>query len=1235
MANNHFIHWNICGVGSHWEDLKLLIQEYHPKVVALQETLRDSFTLAGYEIFHKKVNPCDRGVSLMVDSSLASSVVPLHTDLEATAARVSVGNKVYTFCNLYLSPSKQHSKASIENLLDQLPRPAVMMGDYNAHHPLWGSTSSNQLGTDLEEIFSLRNLCVLNDGTPTRLHYNGTATCIDLTVVDPSIVLDFEWSVLDDSHGSDHYPVLLKSVSAEEEDSEARYNLNKANWPVYEEHCRGRIRDEAVFREGTCPVESLTHILSDIVEDCIPKSNNKNRRTKVPWFNNDCREAKRRRKRALHRFRRTPTLANLLAFRQARARCRWVMKNAKRSSWQDFCSTLNYQTKASTVWRAIRKIKGKKGGPSLQHLDAGGTPVTDKKEIVNLLASTLKDISSVEGLNPTFSNIKTQAEGRRLDFRSNGGEDYNVPFTMSELKEALKKSKDTAAGLDNIHYQFLKRLPESGLNVLLNVYNDVWESGNFPPSWREALVIPIPKPGKDTTKPQNYRPIALTSCLCKTMERMVNARLVHCLETQGALSDEQCGFRKGRSTTDHLVRFETFIREAWARERHVVAIFFDLEKAYDTTWKRGILNKLHELGYRGRMAHFLEGFLESRTFKVRAGSTYSDTFEQEMGVPQGSILSPTLFNVQINDIAKVAKEALRGKHSECSLFVDDFALCVSASELKYAERALSTCVKKVQEWVCKNGFKFSENKTVAIHFWKGKTIEDPTIYLNRTKITAVNEARFLGLIFDRRLTFRSHIQDLKVRCLKSLNVLKVVSHTDWGADSKVLLRLYQALVRSKLDYGCCVYGSAAKTVLKVLDPIHNSGIRIALGAFRTSPIPSLYSEAGETSLDMRRLKLCLNYVIKLKSLPENPAYQSVFNPNSELYFEAHPNATPPLSLRVAPHLEAAKLSMERVELTELPPTPPWILESPKVHLGLTNFDKATTNELIYQQAFGEFTSLFPEHERIYTDGSKSADAVGAASVRGKDFSNVFKARLPSCSSIFSAEMKALLLALRMVYQSRGEKFLILSDSLSSLIAIQERKLDHPFLIDFFEWHTKVFNEGKQVELAWIPSHVGIKGNEAADTAAKEALSEELPDNQRTKFADLKAGTASYIKQASQAEWEKEGEGDKPNKLFQIQPVRSDPLPRSCRNRKEESVLTRLHIGHTYITHRHRLRNEAEPICIGCDEPLTVEHILVRCWDLYEIRRKHYSVENFKVLFRDVPPDKIFDFLKEVGLFYKI
>ena len=147
---------------------------------------------------------------------------------------------------------------------------------------------------------------------------------------------------------------------------------------------------------------------------------------------------------------------------------------------------------------------------------------------------------------------------------------------------------------------------------------------------------------------------------------MVNARLNYCLENSDMLAKEQCGFRKGRSTTDHLVRFETFIREAFAQEKHVVAVFFDLEKAYDTTWKRGILNNLHEMGFRGRLANFIEGFLENRTFKVKAGSTYSDSHVQDLGVPQGSILSPALFSIQINKIVKAAKLS-----DECSLFVDD------------------------------------------------------------------------------------------------------------------------------------------------------------------------------------------------------------------------------------------------------------------------------------------------------------------------------------------------------------------------------------------------------------------------------------------------------------------------------------------------------------------------------------------------------------------------------------
>ena len=149
---------------------------------------------------------------------------------------------------------------------------------------------------------------------------------------------------------------------------------------------------------------------------------------------------------------------------------------------------------------------------------------------------------------------------------------------------------------------------------------------------------------------------------------MINRRLVWYLESHNLLTNVQCGFRSRRSTVDHLVRFETFWREAFIHNQH-----FDLEKAYDTTWKYGIMRDLH--GLRGHLPIFIAPFLKDRSFKVRVGSTFSDSHLQEMGVPQGSILSVTLFSVNINSITQCLKPGV-----DCSLYVDDFQICYRSSE---------------------------------------------------------------------------------------------------------------------------------------------------------------------------------------------------------------------------------------------------------------------------------------------------------------------------------------------------------------------------------------------------------------------------------------------------------------------------------------------------------------------------------------------------------------------------
>ena len=213
---------------------------------------------------------------------------------------------------------------------------------------------------------------------------------------------------------------------------------------------------------------------------------------------------------------------------------------------------------------------------------------------------------------------------------------------MGELVDSLKKSHDTAVGPDDIHYQILKHLPECTLDTLLNIYNQIWDGGDFPTEWREATIIPMLKPGKDTTNPNNYRPIALTSCIYKTFERMVNSRLVWYLEKHSIITAYQSGFRKSRSTIDQIIRLESAVREASVKREHLVSVYFDLEKAYDTTWRYGVMKDLHEAGLRGRMPIFIAKFLINRKFSVRIGGTLSEIYDQEEGVPQGSINRPSL-----------------------------------------------------------------------------------------------------------------------------------------------------------------------------------------------------------------------------------------------------------------------------------------------------------------------------------------------------------------------------------------------------------------------------------------------------------------------------------------------------------------------------------------------------------------------------------------------------------------
>ena len=209
-------------------------------------------------------------------------------------------------------------------------------------------------------------------------------------------------------------------------------------------------------------------------------------------------------------------------------------------------------------------------------------------------------------ITPAFRNIRNNTTV--VPPVSSNSESYYLPVTMEELDHAISLSSPTSPGEDEILYSMIFNLPRNSKQFLLDILNSFWFSGTSPKSWKISIIVPVLKPLKDSYHPKNYRSIALTSCVSKIYERMVNAQLLWYLESKNLLSNRQFGFRKNRSAIDPLMFLTREIQNTIALRNQTIAVFFDLEKAYDTTWRGGILMQLVEWGIIGYMFYCIKDF---------------------------------------------------------------------------------------------------------------------------------------------------------------------------------------------------------------------------------------------------------------------------------------------------------------------------------------------------------------------------------------------------------------------------------------------------------------------------------------------------------------------------------------------------------------------------------------------------------------------------------------------------
>lgn len=528
-----------------------------------------------------------------------------------------------------------------------------------------------------------------------------------------------------------------------------------------------------------------------------------------------------------------------------------------------------------------------------------------------LIANSATPSQSVDAANSFFISIgKSLAEKAKQ--HNNNSLSYTLPpsplpelhsFVLFNTDEdevdkiILTLRNDCATGIDKIPCTFIKKYKQHLIPPLTYLFNQCISKGIFPQALKKAVVHPIHKNG-DKSFINNYRPIALLPSISKILERLIYNRLIKYIERKGLLATTQFGFRPNKSTDDAVHELTDYITRQLDSRNKCLVIFLDLAKAFDSVSIPILLEKLHRLGIRGIPHSLLKDYLTNRTQRVKIDGIVSKELTVEYGVPQGSIIGPLLFLIYINDLCLLPLQ----NNSQIISYADDTALLFSADNWNDTFSLAQAGFDSVTRWLRTNMLTLNTDKTkymtfsynlltqpshdshaiVAHHCFDSTDIDCVC-----PKLSSTNTIKYLGIIIDRYLTFKAHIEALTTRVRKLIYVFK---NLRYSAKGKLLKEVYLALCQSLLTYCISSWGGAHKTTILNLEIAQRAILKVS--TFRPFRFPTAELLAECDVLSVRQLFILLTVTKKHSLTPYNPALQTSKRRadivcSTELYRTAH------------------------------------------------------------------------------------------------------------------------------------------------------------------------------------------------------------------------------------------------------------------------------------------------------------------------------------------------------------
>jgi hypothetical protein len=821
------ITWNACSLFPKIDDLADTLTRYDIDIALIQETWLRPHTklkITNYKIYRQdRPNTQNGGTAILIKQNIKHHEINT-TDqdlLETTAIQTHTKNGPINIISTYKHPKTKLDKNCLDFYFKQ-NIPTILAGDLNCKHTAWGCRRGNQNGKILHNYTTENLITVHATDEPTHYH-NETPDILDIAIT-KDIPCQIQTNILNELD-SDHTPVLIvlgddtntnnqdkttidwtlfnilllqNNITLEQINEQNTHKENikilERNTITLQEHIQKALNDATI----TIPYKSPEHLTLPI-----------NIREQIKHRNRLKRQAR------LTGDPRINTEANRLT-----NQIKKQIKEHKNKRWTDKLNSINTEN-PNELWKMTKALT-KNTKTNIPTLHSRQGLVFSDEEKAEAFADTFEsqfslnrhytdDINHEQNIERQIKNIINQNTTPNEQIQ---------PTDEQEVRAHIKKLKTKKApGHDQITNKALKKLPQNTVQNLTLIINQILTLQHFPTTWKKSVVIPIDKPNADKKFPQNWRPISLIPSPAKIAEKIILNRLNDHIHTNNIIPDEQFGFRTQHSTEQQLARLTDNITTGLRQKDTTVLAFLDIQKAFDKVWHAGLIYKLkNTYNVPTTITKLIHSYLKNRLFTVRVNNTYSQTRTMEAGVPQGSALAPTLYNLYVADIPKTANAKL-------AMFADDTCTYSTNRNPRLAQRIVQNQLDELTNYTQRWKIKINPEKTQALKITRNRKPDPPQLTLQNTQIPYQQDIKYLGIHIDNKLTWKKHTQTQTQKTLQTYGQLAPLLNYKSKLALNKKLTIYKQILRPKLLYGCVTFCQAAKTHIKRMQTLQNKILR--------------------------------------------------------------------------------------------------------------------------------------------------------------------------------------------------------------------------------------------------------------------------------------------------------------------------------------------------------------------------------------------------------------------------